>query len=112
QTEAHSEGDQARLRAVVDVALDPAQLGVLRVDGTRPRRLEPVDAPGEPGSRRMPGGERVDPERDRHPERDPRGPEVAAARHRPDEREEDDDDRNGEAEVDREALPEEPLAKA
>ena len=41
--EAHSEGDEPRLRAVVQVALDPAQLRLLDVDGARAGRLEPLD---------------------------------------------------------------------
>ena len=37
------ERDQALLGAVVQVALDPPQLGLLLVDGPGPGRLEPVD---------------------------------------------------------------------
>ena len=45
--EAHAERDEARLRAVVQVALDAAQLGLLLVDGAGARRLERGDALGE-----------------------------------------------------------------
>ena len=43
EAEAHPERDEPGLRAVVEVALDPPQLGVLRVDGAGARRLEHVD---------------------------------------------------------------------
>ena len=45
--EGHAQRDQPRLRAVVQVALDPAQLGLLRVHGAGPARLERGDALGE-----------------------------------------------------------------
>ena len=41
--EAHPQRHQPRLGAVVEVALDPPQLGLLLVDGARPGRLERVD---------------------------------------------------------------------
>ena len=43
QAEAHAERDQPRLRAVVEVALDPAQLRRLDVDGAARRPGEDVD---------------------------------------------------------------------
>ena len=42
--EAHPERDEPRLRPVVEVALDAAELGVLRVHGAGPRLLERQDA--------------------------------------------------------------------
>ncbi len=41
------ERDQARLGAVVEVALDPPQLGVLLLDRASPARLEHLDPAGE-----------------------------------------------------------------
>ena len=45
--EAHRERDEPRLRAVVQVALDPLQLGRLRVDRAGARGREDVDALGQ-----------------------------------------------------------------
>ena len=46
--DAHPERDQAGLRAVVEIALDPAKLGLLHVDRAGTGRLELLDpmAPG------------------------------------------------------------------
>ena len=41
--EAHAERDEACLRAVVEVALDPAELGLLDVHRACAARLEPLD---------------------------------------------------------------------
>ncbi len=41
--DAHPQGDQARLGAVVQIPLDPAQLRTLRVDGAGPGRGQHVD---------------------------------------------------------------------
>ena len=52
--EAEPERDQARLGAVVEVALDPPQLGVLLLDRASPARLEHLD-PGRVGRAAEPG---------------------------------------------------------
>jgi hypothetical protein len=50
--EAHPERHQPRLRAVVEIALDPAQLCVLSVDGSRAGLLESLDARAAAAKRR------------------------------------------------------------
>ena len=64
------ERDQARLGAVVEVALDPAQLGLLHVDGARPARLErrrcARSAPSRSGERSS-SAAACAPDRDRAP---------------------------------------------
>ena len=64
------QGDQPGLRAVVQVPLDPAQLGGLRVDGLRPGLGQRAD-PSAPGTTRAPAGAR------------PGAPEACAAAGRP-----------------------------
>jgi hypothetical protein len=73
QAEAHPERDETSLRAVVQVSLDPAKLGLLLVDGSRAGRLEHGDAlliaPGE-SHREMHCEDRA------QPDARPQGPEV------------------------------------
>jgi hypothetical protein len=47
--QAHPERDQRGLRAVVEVALDPAELRVLKVDGSRATGLQRLDPLGHLG---------------------------------------------------------------
>ena len=49
-TELHAQGHQARLRAVVEVALDPPQLGRLDVERARAGPRELVDAGRQAGA--------------------------------------------------------------
>ena len=97
--EAHAERDEPRLRAVVQVALDPPQLRLLLVDRTGARLLEHRDPLLRAAPREGDGGvqEQGDGESEDRPER----PEVALAGHGPDENEEDGEHRC-DAEVNRE----------
>ncbi len=80
--EAHAERDEPRLRAVVEVTLDPAQLGLLHVDRSGAARLERRD-PLRQGARAGRATEqrgRVSPGREQRDEQRPHRPEVAAPR--------------------------------
>ena len=98
--EAQPERDEPRLGAVVQVALDPAELGVLLLDGSEPGGLERLDAAGEPAACRAPADEEVEHERDREAEHDPRRPEGATLGHCPD-RQDEHDERRDDTAVDR-----------
>ena len=82
--EAHPERDEPRLGPVVQVALDPAELALLRVDRARTARLQgfdPVLAPREHDRGGDDAGERQAEGREERPEEDARS-------HRPHGREE------------------------
>ena len=99
--EVHAQRDEPRLRAVVQVALDPPQLGGLDVDRAAPRAGEHVDALLELllAARPLPDDDRVHGERgDEHRQR-PHRPEVTAAGQRPD-REVDRGDQRGRLRLD------------
>ena len=84
--EPHAERDQARLRPVVQVALDPPQLRRLHVERAAARAGELDDAVGErPLAASRPGAQdhRVHGDRGGQAERRDQRPEVAAAAHRP-----------------------------
>ena len=97
--DAHAERDEPRLRTVVEVALDPAQLGLLDVDRGRAALLEPLDVVRAPGV--DDGGVRAGEQRERQGR--PDRPEVAAGRDRPDGDEEAADE-HGDPDLDRERL--------
>ena len=80
KAEVHAERNEPRLRTVVEVALDAAQIALLDVDRPGARRLEHLDALLEPEAAR---NKSEDSDRDREPERRPHGPEVPAASERP-----------------------------
>ena len=95
--EAHAERDQPRLGAVVEVALDPAQLAVLDVHGAGPARLQRLDALRHLGAARgrEHGRHGLGPEHDRDRQHDPHRPEVTVGGHRPHaDREQDHDHRH------------------
>ena len=80
EAEVHAERNEPRLRAVVQVALDAPQLGLLDVDRAGARRLEHLDAMLEAATAQHDGGDRDGSgEADRRPHR----PEVAAAAEHP-----------------------------
>ena len=76
--EAHAERDQPGLRAVVQVALDAAELGVLLLDRAQAGRLERLDAAGEAVAPLTTRDQVVHDERARQAEQRPGGPEVPA----------------------------------
>ena len=85
---AHAERDEPRLRAVVQVTLDPAQLGLLDVHRSGAARLEPLDSVLPAARRRRPHVRlRARARAEGRPDR----PEVAARRDRPDGDEETDE---------------------
>ena len=62
--EIHRQRDEPRLGAVVEVALDPLQLGGLGVDGARARALQLDDAPPlARGQQHAPEPRQAEPER-------------------------------------------------
>src|SRR5262249_28293169 len=85
EADAHAERDEPCLCTVVQVALDPAQLRLLRVDRAGTRLLERLDPPGQLPRTKMPavGDERVDCQQDPEPDQRPDRPEVVVGRERP-----------------------------
>ena len=86
--ETHPERHQPCLRTVVQVALDPAQLGLLNVHGTRPAPLQGRDPLGQRGRVRRAQAQhrRMGADGEDRDEQRPDRPEVARAgpAHRPD----------------------------
>jgi len=81
--EAHAQRNQPRLGAVVQVALDAAQLGVLSLDRTAPARLERLDAAGEAAPTRASHDQVVHADCRGQPHQRPGRPERPAGGHRP-----------------------------
>ena len=84
--EVHPERDEPRLRAVVQVALDPPELRLLLVDGGRARRLEHADPLLERAAVDAAAHDEgaVDEEERRERDDRPHGPEVPVPREEPD----------------------------
>ena len=85
--QAHAQRHQPSLGAVVEVALDPAKLAVLDVDGTGPARLQRLDPLGHLSAvRRRRARTAIDcaPTTMAQPDQRPDRPEVAMAGDRPD----------------------------
>ena len=80
--EAHAERDEPSLRTVVQVAFDPAQLGLLGVHRSGARGLERLDPLGHlgPARRAQQGGSELGGEDDRDGQDRPHRPEVPRGR--------------------------------